>query len=178
MSEIKVERIGRRSYITGNTYPHKDALRDAGAHWDAEQRAWWIGKEEEADNLVKKLNNNPSVTTDNDGENTVVAGKATYKGKTYYVAGRIERGRTVWKDHVHPIQTRDGKKTLLVLHNGSKTFWADTTELSAMFHYEKPKTIGSLRRFAEGMKNGSIRTCPNCGSPSCEGARGGHCDED
>lgn len=45
---ITTSRIGRRTYIRGATYPIRDTLRNAGAHWDADEKAWWIGDDAKA----------------------------------------------------------------------------------------------------------------------------------
>lgn len=45
---ITTNRIGRRTYIRGATYPIRDTLRNAGAHWDADEKAWWIGDDAKA----------------------------------------------------------------------------------------------------------------------------------
>lgn len=41
---IKVEKQGRRFYITGDTYPLRTQLRTAGCKWDPTKKAWWTGK--------------------------------------------------------------------------------------------------------------------------------------
>jgi hypothetical protein len=46
---MKVEKIGRRYYITGQTYAAKDAIKAAGCKWDPNRRAWWTGKKEVAE---------------------------------------------------------------------------------------------------------------------------------
>lgn len=38
-----IERVGRRAYVRGDTYALRHRLREAGATWDPEERAWWIG---------------------------------------------------------------------------------------------------------------------------------------
>ena len=40
---VTVERVGRRSYLRGDTLAVRGMLRDGGCHWDADSRAWWIG---------------------------------------------------------------------------------------------------------------------------------------
>ena len=40
---VQLKDVGRRTYILGHTYPIRDALRAAGAKWDSDARAWWIG---------------------------------------------------------------------------------------------------------------------------------------
>ena len=49
MQTITIEKTGRRYYFVGNTYPIKDALRSAGAKWDADRRAWYTGKADVAE---------------------------------------------------------------------------------------------------------------------------------
>lgn len=51
---ITTERVGRRTYVRGATYPIRDALRGAGAHWDADEKAWWIGSDEVATAIAAK----------------------------------------------------------------------------------------------------------------------------
>lgn len=56
---ITAEKIGRRTYITGNTFLHKSALQNAGCTWDGDRRAWWTGKADVAARLVSELNATP-----------------------------------------------------------------------------------------------------------------------
>ena len=56
-SSITTERIGRRTYFRGETFSHKEAIKNAGGHWDKDQRAWWIGSDADAQALVTRLNN-------------------------------------------------------------------------------------------------------------------------
>ena len=39
---ITVETIGRRTYLRGNTYPVKDAIKAMGARWDRDVKGWWM----------------------------------------------------------------------------------------------------------------------------------------
>lgn len=183
MQEIRIETVGRRHYLAGDTYAARSAIKDAGGHWDSDRRAWWFGKREAAEVVLADLGNAVArPATDRgaertDGKSTVVAGKATYKGKIYYVAGRVIRGRTHWDDRVAAIESRDGARVMLVMRDG-KSFWADAAAVDLTKRYEKPQTLEGLRHFAEGMRNGTVPVCSYCGSPSCDGARGGHCEED
>jgi hypothetical protein len=49
--QLSIESAGRRHYVRGDTYPLRERLRAAGAHWDAEARAWWFGQREAAERL-------------------------------------------------------------------------------------------------------------------------------
>ena len=49
---ISLERVGRRTYFRGATYPVRRHLRAGGAHWDADAKAWWIGSHEVAEALA------------------------------------------------------------------------------------------------------------------------------
>lgn len=39
--------------LTGNTYPHRDKIRELGATFDKEQRCWWVNYGKHALNTVK-----------------------------------------------------------------------------------------------------------------------------
>lgn len=49
---ITVERVGRRSYLRGDTISVRGFLRAGGCHWDAESKAWWIGCHDAATSLA------------------------------------------------------------------------------------------------------------------------------
>lgn len=51
---IVLDTVGRRIYLRGDTYPMRDRIRAIGGHWDAAEKAWWIGagKREAAEALV------------------------------------------------------------------------------------------------------------------------------
>lgn len=154
---ITVERIGRRSYLRGNTYPCKDAIRSAGGKWDPDQRAWWIGNDEKAREIAEKCGGQPASAQGAEagaerpapGTDAIVAGRCKYQGRTYYLAGRVVRGRTHWDDTVDAVSTRDGAKFLLHFRDGSKSFWAARAEVQIDKTYQRPTTIGKLQRFAQ-----------------------------
>ncbi len=214
---ITIDTQGRRHYLRGNTYPVKDRLRDAGCKWDSDAKCWYTGKRELALRLLSELAPESMVARDAElegrpeapgireqapqqarqdrespGDDAVVAGKATYKGKTYYVAGRVDRGRTHWDDRVRAVTTRDGAKVLLYSRDGKLQFWARLAQVVGdrfsaaegpqtsdgariAKSYERPQTIGRLRRFAEeakqaraqgnedGIPDGARYECAECG---------------
>lgn len=45
---------GPRTYVLGDTYAYRVAIRSAGGHWDADRKAWWIGNAA-AENLKNSL---------------------------------------------------------------------------------------------------------------------------
>ena len=57
---ITVERVGRRSYLRGDTLPVRGLLRDGGCHWDVDQRTWWIGSHETALALAERARTAPA----------------------------------------------------------------------------------------------------------------------
>lgn len=181
-TEITVTREGRRSYLRGNTYPLRDTLRAAKAHWDPEQRAWWLGDDAAAREIAAQAVAAASPVgggrNKGQGEDTTVAGRATYHGRACYIVGRVVRGRTDWDTTVAKVCSRDGTRVLLCSRDGARQWWAAVTDVIAARPYGRPRTIGDLRSFRERLANGEIETCGYCGSPSCEGARGGLCEED
>lgn len=40
---LTYETVGPRVYVRGNSFPYRDAIRAAGGHWDADEKAWWVG---------------------------------------------------------------------------------------------------------------------------------------
>lgn len=56
----KIEDRAGRLYVTGTRYgdPNLSKLKSIGAHWDASEKAWWIGKAKRSDleTLVEKVN--------------------------------------------------------------------------------------------------------------------------
>lgn len=156
---IQTQNEGRRTYLIGDTYPIRDQLRDAGAHWDAARKAWWLGSRERAEQLAGALAPvsdqrqqaaQPQQTAP--GEGATVAGRAEYKGKTYYIAGRVDRGHTHYDDGVDAVTTRDGAKILLYFRDGSSQFWAARSEVRVVKSYDRPQTIRGLREYAARAK--------------------------
>ncbi|HKY40745.1 MAG TPA: hypothetical protein VJN18_32645 [Polyangiaceae bacterium] len=167
MTTITIQSEGRRHYLIGNTYPIKDKLRAAGAKWDSDRKAWWTGKRDLAEQLASgasaeaapaaESGSSPSASREAPGEGAIVAGRATYKGKTYYVAGRVERGRTHYDDRASAVTSRDGSRILLLFRDGSSQFWAARGDVQIGKTYDRPQTIGRLKRFAEEARNGTSR---------------------
>jgi hypothetical protein len=57
---ITAERVGRRTYLRGDTMPARGLLRDGGCHWDADAKAWWIGDHAAALALVERAKSAPA----------------------------------------------------------------------------------------------------------------------
>jgi hypothetical protein len=155
---ITVERVGRRSYLRGNTFAVKDAIRAAGGHWDADQRAWWVSKAEVAAELAGKAAA-PASQPDSSGaeklsDDTRVLGKARYQGREYLL---------LWEG-----TTKRGPAAKLAFRDGSKAFWASHGEYEITKRYESRErygrtehmTIGRLEllreRYAAAAKSGRI----------------------
>lgn len=170
---IKIERAGRRSYIIGNTYAIKDELKAAGAHWDGERRAWWLGDDAAAQSVVERCGQaacapRQAAPAASEGltDETKIAGKATYKGRPYLL---------LWLG-----ETRRGQAAKLAFADGSKVFWADAGAVEVTKTYERHETKGPMTwrrlqvlraRYAEGraqgyddgIADGRRYECPECG---------------
>lgn len=177
---LTIETAGRRIYVLGDTYPIRDMLREAGCRWDPERRAWWGGatKREALDALVASMGSASAQPQASEprreapGIGATVAGRAEYKGRTYYVAGRVVRGRTHWDDEVAPVASRDGSRVLLYFRDGSSSFWAAADAVRVAKRYQRPTTIQRLRDYAEQAKSYGTDECrcrchhePNAGAP-------------
>jgi hypothetical protein len=157
---ITLETVGRRIYLRGDTYSIRDSIRSVGGHWDPDAKAWWLGagKLAEAQRIVASANEsaagNAPAQPEAPGDSAIVAGRGTYRGKAYYLAGRVTRGRTWHDDEVCPITSRDGSRVLLYFRDGSRQFWAPTAEVQIAKTYHRPQTIERLQRFAEDRARG------------------------
>jgi hypothetical protein len=190
MPNISTRREGRRTYIVGNTYAHKDALRGAGAKWDPDAKAWWIGNDEKATALAASLGGGTSDGTPAASEglkdSDTVMGRGRYKGRSYLV---------LWVG-----DTQRGRACKLAFTDGSKTFWADAEEVSVEKRYEEREyrgrvermTFGRLKRLREEFKASGgdpeaaaearaerSDRCRGCGGPIRDAghhqAAGGYC---
>lgn len=168
---FKVESEGRRHYIVGgNTYPHRERI---GAVCQFDGKLWWTGKAAAAAALVAELNALPATEeapaspgAANEGsartvpgDEATVAGRAQYKGRSYFLAGKVERSGTRAPDAVELITTRDGLRVLLYFVNGLGQFWAVRTAVDITKTFDRPQTIGGLRRFAEKARTFGTAQC-------------------
>lgn len=144
---ITIKKEGRRFYLVGNTFQFKEEIKSSGCKWDASEKAWWTGKEAVAIKIQKQAENGGDKKEENEDLSRVtIAGKASYKGKTYYVAGKVSRSRNY--DNVSPISSKEGKLKLISF-DAKISFWA-FAEITKS--YSSPKTIQGLREFAKRAK--------------------------
>lgn len=180
---LTIETAGARCYVLGDTYAIRAQLKEGGAHWDADRKAWWIGAAKRAavEALVAAATAVPQgqpAKRAAPGEDAVVEGRARYKGRTYYVAGRVIRGdchSRGYDDRVEPIVSRDGSRVLLYFRDGSSQFWAACDQVEPLKRYDRPQTIARLAAFAEraklareqgyedGIPDGATYECEECG---------------
>lgn len=160
MPQITVEKVARRHYIVGNTYPIKDRLKAAGCKWDNERKQWWTAKAEVAAQIasIEIADAQPKRDETVDLDAAVVRGRALYKGKPYYV---LAESRDRAQDHNHDYD----HSAKLCFRDGSRVFWAKTSNgLQIVARYERAKSINDLRAYAERRRaeqNGT-RECPTC----------------
>ena len=157
--DIQIEQSGQRLYIRGNTFAIKDALKRAGAHWDPDVRAWWIGAAKRS--AIESLIAAPKPAAEPAREAVspaarVIRGRAEYKGKTYYILA-------------HGQSRNDGSSyAKLCSRDGSMVFWASKEHtLRILKTYDKPTSIQSLRDYADRMKSARHKfgdgMCDECG---------------
>lgn len=162
MSNITLQAEGRRIYVAGNSFPIKDAIKSAGGHWDGGRKQWWIGagKKEEIERAISATE--APVTQDGEraketaSDETQIRGKATYKGKTYFMM----------------CESRDGESAKLTTLDGKIVFWAKRENgMEVIKRYEareergnygrgtgryRFQTLGSIRSFIAN-KRGAAR---------------------
>lgn len=95
---ITLEKKERRIYFRGNTYAVKDRIKAMGGHWDAEERAWWVGLalENQANELAQEQGQAPPAERGPDKPDDIrLTGKGIYKERTYYLGARTRDGMRI-----------------------------------------------------------------------------------
>lgn len=142
---ITLERVGRRTYLRGETFPVKDSIKDAGGHWDADARAWWLGDNAKAEIIAKRA----SVE--------VVPARYVKVGDDWCVKGK---GLVVGQEIV--VQKASGdKKTERVTAILSTD--PDGVQTASVAKSTKPSGTYTPRRSFNGY-GGAARTGCSCGS--------------
>lgn len=54
LDDITIELVGSWVWVSGNTYKHKDALKQAGYYWASKKRMWYWRAEEDSRKWNKK----------------------------------------------------------------------------------------------------------------------------
>lgn len=130
-----LDTVGRRIYFRGAPYGAREALKSAGASWDADQRAWYVGTQRraEAEALLARLATPREETLAEDDRRIV--GRATYRGVSYVV---------LWEG------VRQGVLTArLASRDGQRIFWARGDDLQIAARYKSPRSLADLREYAE-----------------------------
>jgi hypothetical protein len=154
---LGTEVVGKRVYVTGNSYPVKDRLKAAGCHWDGDRRQWWIGLGKEA--AIAAIVGGLNGTEVKEDSSRAVYGKVRYKDRSYYVIGT---------------SSREALRLRLTVLDGSLDFWVDESLCQWEKRYQareyrgrtEHQTLGGIRRFIERAKqaerDGEER-CAECG---------------
>ncbi|WP_394847383.1 hypothetical protein LZC95_07950 [Pendulispora brunnea] len=151
---ITIEKVGRRYYLVGDTYPIRSQISAAGGHFDrerGERGQWWVSKEDVARRFasagVQAANGAAQAQSERPAErlndDSKVLGRARYKGKEYLL---------VWEG-----DTKRGPAAKLAFSDGSKVFWADASAVQVTKRYqsrewrgrEQPMTFGRLAQLRE-----------------------------
>lgn len=142
---IEIEKQGRRHYLRNLPYELRHVAKDAGCRWDGAERAWWTGKADTAAAVVEavsKAKAQPQPEGEGiDPEAAVIQGRATYKGKTYYLL-------------LDGVSRKTGRPyAKLAFRDGSRVFWAQIPpNVEVVKRYREPMSLASLQRFAEKAK--------------------------
>lgn len=170
-SQLTIQKVDRRLYVVGNSYPVKDQLKKIGCHWDSDRKQWWIGsgKETELQDIVNAVSAAPSQQPAAPAKEDLSAreclGKVEYKGRTYYVIGQSEKTGKLW----------------LTVLDCSIDFWAVESLCKWIKRYEareehgsygrgteryRRQTLGAIQRFLRDQKNPDTArgVCTECGS--------------
>lgn len=131
---IETKREGRRTYILGTVYAQRPQCKAAGATWDPDRRAWWMGDDSKARALAEQLATAPE-TAEPEGlkDSDELYGRGLHKGKSCLV---------VW---IGP--TKKGLSAKLASMDGSRIWWAPASEVEVKKAYP---VDGALRGRTSG----------------------------
>lgn len=174
---LTTEKVGKRIYVIGDTYPIKDKLKNEGAHWDNDRKAWWIGagKESAIQHIINPpVGSTPVAPVEKNLDDLRVVGKANYKGRTYYALwygysekyngfrahlSSLDNKIDFWCDASPNGQGDDSLMAVIVKTYASREYRGRT----------EYTTLGSLKRFIEGQKSSEskgLEACAECGKRS------------
>lgn len=154
-SNLTIEQVSRRLYVVGHSFPIKDCLKSIGCKWDGERKQWWIGTAKRNE-LQQCIDRGVKSLDTQDGSNVKVVGRATYKGKCYYV---VAEGFS---------KTSGKRYCKLCFRDGTGEFWVnDFDQLEITKRYRSARTITSLQAYANDVREAqaSGNVCPECGRP-------------
>jgi hypothetical protein len=163
----------RRIYVqTAYGEPCVADLKALGAHWDAERRCWWLGnaKRPAVEALLAAAVSAPPAPPEKEDASRIrLAGKARYKGRTYYVrfVGETKRGYSCrlitldqsidfWAACAHPGEVAaEGQAEIIKTYSPRE--YRGRTEYT---------TLGSIQRFIAQQRDPETRRgeCCECGA--------------
>jgi hypothetical protein len=167
---MNIEKVGRRYYLRNLPFASRNEAKSEGCKWDPAEKAWWTGKEETARKVATELSTHQSSNIP--GGNAVCAGRALYKGRTYYLGGKMVSFG--WDQKVAPVLSQNNRY-LLFFTDGSSQFWVNSSAVQIVKMYRRPQTIDSLLCFQEsvtrakrqghedGIESGRRYECEECG---------------
>lgn len=141
MTTIQIKKDGRRFYATNAPYALKDQLKSIGFKFDPQNRQWYTGKKERADQaaqlIIAENNDDRSVNV----EDKIIQGRVEYTSKagktsSYYICGRSER-------------TAKYKLTIL---SGEFSFWAAYNDCGIPKFYNENRTLRGIKSWIDAKR--------------------------
>jgi hypothetical protein len=163
-----LELIGARLYFRGAPFGAKDRLKALGAHWDAEEHCWWIGraKRAEAERLLGELTVAPASPQDDTvPDDARVYARVKHGGRSWYVVAEAHaqgRCRIVGLDGRSPRWVDMSACELLKTYEGREERGAYGRRTGRTVY----QTLGRLRDFVAEQRAAEERgdpVCPECG---------------
>jgi len=147
---IQIRKTGRRYYLVGNTYPYRATLKSFKAHWDSAARAWWIGSQNIATQIVDQIKNQASRQQESE---TVSVDAPIIRGRCRMVSTSSGKTNTYYI-LAHGISKKTGREYYrLCFRDGSVVFWAQHPEsVSDVKLYQRSRSIAQLKEYAENYK--------------------------
>lgn len=164
---IQISSEGRRHYLTGNTYPIKDQLRSAGAHWDRDRGAWWTSKRDVAESFLAAASAAPKAYEPAAGEELVAVDGNTYpvRDRLRELGGRWNAASKVWM--VPASQTEAARAAVAAAP--PKRARSGGIYAADKFNGYGRKRGGYVKRCVTGGNCSSFGSGRSCGGHDCDG---------
>lgn len=158
---LPLQREARRVYLLDTPLHTRALLRDLGATWDADRRAWWVGTSrapqlaELRDQILARHLDGREV----DPSWAVVVGSCTHHGRPARVlwaaGGEVEPARA-FPPPRRPRPSQDRPAALLCDLPGERSWRAPEGQIEGLRRYRRARSIRALEDYARALATTSL----------------------
>lgn len=126
-----------RIYLTGHTYPHRDAIREAGGRWDKERKQWSVPRE--AAPAMRRLAAKARAERKRGARN-----QAVDEDQKIIADAKDKDGHPVWVAWMGRIQKTGYLMARLISRDGRRGFWTSSKDVRIVRRFEQPLPLAGI----------------------------------